>query len=191
MRSIEPGMTETRSSPRQCLFNEARGLKRSRIVAKSGDDLHTDWQSTLGDISGNVDARDAHQGPEPVETGIAGPVEPLWSCARRGERQQHIDVVEQASQCSPRPAHYPARLVILGGQEADGFIELCPQQRWHRVVVRPVLPGERLMRLEFHHRRMYSPGLRKNLRQRDRANGGAGALRSTASDSLRLHCRRL
>src|ERR1700737_1378512 len=72
-----PGMTETRSSPRQCLFNEARGLKRSRIVAKSGDELHTDWQSTLSDISGNVDARDTHQGLEPVETGTPGPADPL------------------------------------------------------------------------------------------------------------------
>src|SRR5258708_6211285 len=37
----------------------------------------------------------------------------------------------------------------------------------------PVLPGERLMRLEFHHRWMDPPGLRKNLRQRERVMLGA------------------
>ena len=49
-----------------------------------------------------------------------------------------------------------------------------------------VFPGERLMRLEVLHRRVDAPRLRDDLRQADRANGGAGAFRGKRGDPQRL-----
>ena len=71
---------------------------------------HADRQSALGDERRHIDARHAHQGPQPVEAGIAGRRQSVGGGARRRERQQHIDVVEncasagRARNATPRAA---------------------------------------------------------------------------------------
>ncbi len=55
-----------------------------------------------------------------------------------------------------------------------------------RIVMRPVFPGQRLVRLEFLQRRMYPPRLREDIGQCKRADGGACALRRHRGNLQRL-----
>ena len=52
--------------------------------------------------------------------------------------------------------------------------------------MRPVFPGQRLMRLEFLHGRMDPPRLGDGLRQVKRADSGAGAFHGCYCDPQRL-----
>jgi hypothetical protein len=67
----------------QRLLHKPRRRQRLRIGTKPCDHLHPDRQSTVGDISGNIDTGHAHQRPEPVVTGITGRTQSLRRSTRR------------------------------------------------------------------------------------------------------------
>ena len=83
------------------------------VIAVIGNDLHADRQIAAGDIGRHVDAGRAHQRPQPVEGGIAGPVQPFWRGAGCGQRQDHIDLAEGVGQHGARFCRDLARLVIF------------------------------------------------------------------------------
>src|SRR5882724_7860566 len=91
------GMTDSTES-RQRILDEACGPKRAGVVAEAGDDLHTHGQAAFRDVSGNVDAGDTHQCPEPVETGVPGRGQTLRRGTRCCECQQYINAVEDLHQ---------------------------------------------------------------------------------------------